>query len=227
METSSIECQVCSKLATSSLPFSCPTCARNAIYEPRLRHVQAILSREALGREVEQTLRKSQETRESQSIRTSQTDENASATLSYERLTSELSSAIERTGTALGHVEALRNEIKKMEIYIRARKASLDQRSAALISAKRDLAHQEKRALKPVREAIAKTENNWNALHNTTVNSRVFLCREVASLYGLQQKKRRKGVSGRDAYLIGGIPIIDIRDINSKTSNTAPLNTVR
>lgn len=219
METSSIECQVCLKPVTSSLPFSCPTCARNTLYEPRLQHVQAILSREALGREVEQALSKSQEPRGSQ------TNEKASVTLSYERLTSELSTTVERTQTTFGHVEALRDEIKQMGMHIRGRRASLDQRGAALTSAKGDLAQLEKRAPKPVQEAIAKTDNNWNALHNTTVTSRVFLCREVASLYGLQQKKRRKGVSGRDAYLIGGIPIIDIRDINSEIQSPAPLNT--
>ncbi|MCJ1249085.1 hypothetical protein MMC30_006307 [Trapelia coarctata] len=219
METSSIECQVCLRSATSSLPFSCPTCARNALYEPRLQHIQSILSREALGREVEQALSKSQGPRGSQPTGPLQADGKASATLSHERLTAELSSTVERSRTTLGHVEALRDEIKQMGIYIRGRRVSLDQRGAAITSAKGDLALQEKRAPKPVREAITKTDNNWNSLHNTTVNSRVFLCREVASLYGLQQKKRRKGVSGRDAYLIGGIPIVDIRDIN----NASPL----
>jgi len=219
METSSIECQVCFRSATSSLPFSCPTCARNTLYEPRLHHVQAILSREALGREVEQALSKSTEPRGSQPTGTSQAFGGAVATLSHESVTSELSRTTERTQTTLGHVEALRDEIKRMGIHIRSRRASLDQRGVALTAAKRELARQEKQAPKPVHEAISKADSNSNALHNTTVHSRVFLCREVASLYGLQQKKRRKGVSGRDTYMIGGIPIIDIRDINSETLN--------
>lgn len=216
METSVIECHVCLKSPTSSLLFSCPTCSRNALYEPRLQHIQAVLSREALGREVEQALSQSQGPRGSQPTGPLQANGKASATLSHESVTAELSRTVERTQTTLDHIEALRDEIQQMGIYIRGRRASLDQRGAALTSAKHELAQQEKRAPKPVREVIAKTENNWNTLHDTTVNSRVFLCREVASLYGLQQKKRRKAVSGRDSYLIGGIPIIDIRDINSK-----------
>jgi hypothetical protein len=217
METSSIECQVCSRSATSSLSFSCPTCARNTLYEPRLHHIQAILSREALGREAEQALSKSQGPRGSQPTGTSQADGRAVATSYNDSVTSELSRTTERTQTTLGHVEALRDEIKRMGIHIRSRRASLDQRGLALTAAKRELARQEKQAPKPVREAVTKVDSNSNALHSTTVHSRVFLCREVASLYGLQQKKRRKGVLGRDTYLIGGIPIIDIRDINSET----------
>jgi Vacuolar sorting 38 and autophagy-related subunit 14 len=54
-----------------------------------------------------------------------------------------------------------------------------------------------------------------DALHARTAESRFFLCRETANLYGLVQRKRRKGAGGRDAYFIGGVPIVDIRDINS------------
>ena len=214
METSSIQCQVCLRPATACLSFICPTCARNALYEPRLQHVQALLNKEALGREVQQALHAAQRGKEAQ--RMGNLQKQGSAPLSYEGTTSELLKTTEQTQTVLCHVEVLRAEMKQMRADIADRRALMEQRRIALMSKKRELVQQETQALEPSQKASAKTEHRWNALHAKTVESRVFLCREVASLYGLQQKKRRRGVPGRDTYLIGGIPIVDIRDINSE-----------
>ena len=206
METMEICCQVCHRPGTCALSLNCATCARNTFYEPRLQHVQSLLSKEALGREVEQALTAGRASNGAQS----------SARITYETSTSQLFEVVERTKTILNHADILQYQTKEMRLDIAKRKAAQEKRREAFMSAKSDLAEQEGRAAEPTQKAIAKTNYAWDILHTETVKSRVFLCREVASLYGLQQKKRRKGVSGRDIYLIGGVPIVDIRDINSK-----------
>ncbi|MCJ1435852.1 hypothetical protein MMC27_005228 [Xylographa pallens] len=213
METLEICCQVCHRPGTSILSLNCATCARNVLYEPRLQHVQSLLSKEALGREVEHALTAGR------NPRSAPYGARSSARISYETSTSQLSEVIERTKTVLDHVDILQDQTKEMRLDVAKRKAAQESRRRALTSAKRDLAEQEGKAMEPIQKAIAKTNFTWDILHAETVKSRVFLCREVASLYGLQQRKRRKGVSGRDTYLIGGVPIVDIRDIN----NTDPL----
>ncbi|MCJ1380852.1 hypothetical protein MMC17_003961 [Xylographa soralifera] len=210
METLEICCQVCHRPGTSVLSLNCATCARNALYEPRLQHVQSLLRKEALGREVEQALTAGKGPRKAPS------STHSSARVTYENATSQLSEVVERTKTVSCHADILQNQGNEIRLDIAKRRAAQEERRIGLTSAKRDLAEQERKAAEPTQKAIVKTKYTWDNLHAETVKSRVFLCREVASLYGLQQKKRRKGVSGRDTYLIGGVPIVDIRDINSK-----------
>ncbi|MCJ1284915.1 hypothetical protein MMC26_004252 [Xylographa opegraphella] len=205
METLEICCQVCHRPGTSTLSLNCVTCARNTLYEPRLQHVQSLLSKEALGREVEHALiagRASNRT-------------HASARITYESSTSQSFEVVERIKTIQSHADILQVQIKEMRLDNAKRKAAHEKRRTLLGAAKRDLAEQEAKTAEPTQRAIAKTNHTWDILHTETVKSRVFLCREVASLYGLQQKKRRKGVLGRDSYIIGGVPIVDIRDINT------------
>ena len=52
-------------------------------------------------------------------------------------------------------------------------------------------------------------------MHSEIVNARVFLCTEAADLCGLRQRRRKKAGSIRDDYTIGGIGIVDLRDLNS------------
>ena len=214
MEASSIQCQVCLRPATAHLSFFCPSCARNALYEPRLQHVQALLNKEALGREVQQALNTAPWNKGAQHAGTAQ--KQGFTRLCYEHTAAELSKTTEQTQTVLHHVEALRAEIKQMRAEMTDRRAFMEQRRTGLLPTKHELVHHGKQAPELVQKATVKTEHRWNTLHAKTVESRVFLCREVANLYGLQQKKRRKGVPGRDAYLIGGVPIVDLRDVNSR-----------
>ncbi|MCJ1387466.1 hypothetical protein MMC18_000309 [Xylographa bjoerkii] len=209
MEALGICCQVCRRPGTNALSLNCPTCARNALYEPRLQHVQSLLSKEALGREVEQALTAGTDSKRIQN------GAHPSARIAYDISTSQLSEVVERTNTVLSHAEVLQEQTKQVRLDLAKRKAAQDKCRTALTAAKRDLAEEEAKATEPVEKAITMTNHTWNTLHAETVKSRIFLCREVASLYGLQQKKRRKGVSGRDTYLIGGVPIVDIRDINN------------
>ena len=218
MDTAAIECQVCLRSGNSQLHLYCPTCARNALYEPRVQHAQVLLTREALGKEVELVLNGGKRVAGTRSLQTSETmNGHISSRITYERAEAECAHSTERTRTVLSHVEALRTQTKLIKDDIAKRKASLSQRQKVLTSIKQELVQQKVKVVEPLQKGYGNTENRWNALHNKSAESRIFLCREAARLYGLQQRKRKKGVPGRDSYLIGGVPIVDLRDINSKT----------
>lgn len=115
----------------------------------------------------------------------------------------------------MSHVDALRKEIERTRSDIAKRKAGnvkrwSDLKSAALA------AQREAEALESVKKGVERMERRWDMLHTRTMESRVFLCREAAQLYGLQQRIRKKAGSVRDIYMIGGVPIPDLRDLNSK-----------
>ena len=135
--------------------------------------------------------------------------------LAIDRLKSEQLKSTERNQAILAHIEALRAETKQIKADIAKRKISLNVRRSTLEAAKKDLLQKQATAIKPINKSITRIEHRWEALHTTSAESRVFLCREAASLYGLHQRRRKKGTTGRDTYMIGGVPIVDLRDINS------------
>ena len=149
--------------------------------------------------------------RSSAGIRTS----DPNSTWTVHRAASEQVISENKTQSVLSHVEALREETQQIKSEIAARKVRLLRRRSEFNSAKQELSQSQASAVEPVDKSIKRTEHRWEVMHNKTAESRLFLCREVALLYGLQQRKRKKGGLGRDVYLIGGVPIADLRDLNS------------
>ncbi len=209
-----MQCDICHRSVSSRLPFNCTLCARDALYQPRIQLAETLMQTESLGEEVEQNvLSTSKKEKARFSAGTRPPDSNHTWTV--HRLASEQVLAEDKTQTLLCHVEALREETKKIKAEIAARKGRLLKRRSEFTSAKQELSHSQASAVEPVNKSIKRTEHRWDVMHNKTAESRLFLCREVALLYGLQQRKRKKGGLGRDVYLIGGVPIVDLRDLNS------------
>lgn len=121
-----------------------------------------------------------------------------------------------RSEHILSHTEALRRETEEMRVEIAQKKAKLLRRRSDLKSATDGLSQREAIDIEPLERAVRKMEHRWDAMHAKSRESRVFLCREAAQLYGLQQRKRKKGSTGKELYLIGGMPIANLRDLNSK-----------
>ena len=207
-------CEICCRSPSSRLPFNCTLCARDALYQPRIQLVQTLLHIESLEKEVEtnvvDTSRKGK-ARSSPGIR--HVDMNSTWTI--HRVASEQLISETKTQTLVSHVEALHEETQNIKSEIAARKARLLRRRSEFTSAKQELSRSQASAVEPVNKSIKRTEHRWDVMHKKTAESRLFLCREVALLYGLQQRKRKKGGLGRDVYLIGGVPIADLRDLNS------------
>lgn len=209
-----MQCEICCRSPSSRLPFNCTLCARDALYQSRIQLAQTLLHIESLEKEVETNVvdnsRRGQ-ARSSPGIR--HVDMNPTWTV--HRIASEQLISGTRTQTLVSHVEALREETQNIKSEIAARRTRLLRRRLEFTSAKQELSRSQASAVEPVNKSIKRTKHRWDVMHNKTAESRLFLCREVALLYGLQQRKRKKGGLGRDVYLIGGVPIADLRDLNS------------
>jgi hypothetical protein len=210
------QCQVCLRAASSRLPLYCPVCARNLVYEPRIHNLQILFEKEALGKQIEEAIIAAREVKDHGiSGNDKQTDE-AALCAAYEELTSQAATIGHKTQTIVTHLDALQKEMQEMREEIAQRRRAMAQQATALKSTQQRFAELELEIFEPVRRDGVKIESRWNALHNKAATSRIFLCREAASLYGLQQVKRKRGTAGRDTYLIGGVAIPDLRDINSE-----------
>lgn len=211
-----MQCDVCLRVHSARLPFNCTTCARQALYEPRIQLAHTLLQSEAVGKEVESQLAATQATITTTTKKkvAPKPAEGCSAWM-LEQAVGEQVASTERTLDILSHVDALRKETDRMRTEVAKRKANLLRRRSDLKSAHDALSQREAVAIDPVEKGVQRMEHRWDAMHTKTAESRVFLCREAAQLYGLQQRKRKSRGPGRDVYLIGGIPIADLRDLNS------------
>lgn len=210
-----MQCNICQRYWSSKLPFNCTTCARNVLYETRIEQAQTLLQKEAAGNEVTGIVGATGPSTTS-SKSSGKEDALSTKTWELERASSAKVDLLERTQAMLSHKDALRKELEETRESIARRKALLSQRRSDYDSASHHISQRRAAALEPVENGIIRTQTRWDALHDRTAESRVFLCREAANLYGLQQRKGRKGVLGRDSYTIGGVPIVDLRDLNSK-----------
>ena len=186
------------------------------MYRPRIQLAQTLLQQQSLGKDIEQnTTSASKQSKPSVSKDAQSPQSQLNLSWIAQRASAEQTLSQERTDSALHHIQILREEIQKSKDDLTKRKARLHRRRSEFASARQELQQNQANGIGPVEKSIRRTEHKWDILHNRTAGSRLFLCREAALLYGLQQRKRKKGGLGRDVYFIGGVPIADLRDLNS------------
>jgi len=208
-----MQCHICHWTSTFQLPFNCTTCARNTLYGPRIQHAQILLEAETLAQEVEKNVTLSQSSQSH--FNTSAAPRGAHPNYAAEGFTAERDVVEERTEAISAQADSLRRKTEELKDYITRKKAELSERRSTLGAVSKRLSARPKSDLEPLQKGIKRTEHQWDALHSKTAEARSFLCKEAAQLYGLQQRRRKKGTPGRDLYLIGGTIICDLRDLNS------------
>lgn len=234
MESPTSKCQICHRSSSNHLPFYCPTCARNVIYNIRIQNAHALLDKEVLSREVERIIEHGIDSTRSPSHTDANTNANAEEVdagrqVAYDRARVAHAQSIQKSREISIYCDTLREEAKGLREFIKEKKALLARKQASYAAAASELTRLKACSFEPLEKELEATKSRWDAVHNRTTESRVFLCREVATLHGLQQRKRKKGMSGRDIYLIGGVPIVDVRDLNSMEKSFCdgcPANTI-
>ena len=212
-----MQCDVCKRTANNKLPFNCTFCARDALYKPRLQHAQILLQNERLERQIEEAVSgKSKSSKEPNAKKKNpRHPEWIIHTAENEQTFSE-----EKTQDILDHVQALREETRRMREDIAARKANLQRRRSDIQSTEQSFARSKAVAFQPFEKEMQNTNVRWDELHAETAKLRLSTCKDAAEVYYLQHHKRRKGSKGRDLYSICGVPIVDLRDLNSEFAQT-------
>lgn len=209
-----MQCHICQRSSSTRLPFNCPSCARTLLYAPRIEHAQLLLDTESIGHEVERTVGGAHNFYNLSHDTTSSTAPHP--TFAIERATAERVAIAEQTEKILAQAEILRNRIEETKDYLARQREKKLKRLSDLEAAKKLLCQRQSWDYEPVLKSIKRARIHWDALHARTAESRTFLCKEAAQLYGLQQQKRRKDASGKDLYLIGGLAIPNLKDLNSR-----------
>lgn len=213
-----MNCHICSRSNNSRLPFYCRTCALNQLYPLRLENARLLLHKDALGREIadlsQHGISKDEEEASLRKHIVPSRQPAVSVAIQQTRL--EEAQSTVKIKAIQSHIEILRSEIEKSRAEIRRRRSVLAQRHSDAESANYQLKERRDTALISVQNSTKRTEHLWHALHTKTAESRIFLCREAANLYGLRQKIRKRKDKIIEGYVIGGVPIADLRDMNGK-----------
>ncbi|KAJ5972636.1 uncharacterized protein N7479_002554 [Penicillium vulpinum] len=209
-----MSCSICSRAPHSRLSFHCPTCARNQLYQLRIESTQVLLEKEVLGKQIETAVTCGSSWDQPSAHRQDllDTDKACSPHWVLQTISTQHAVSLAKRESISQHLEALKSEIEARKANISKQKEALARRRSDAESAKFQLEERESGILAGVQNTSKRVEHVWHSLHSKTAESRIYLCREVANLYGLR-KATKKG-QARETYVLGGGVIVDLRDLN-------------
>lgn len=218
-----MDCDFCSRVSSPKLPFYCVTCARNHLYGLRLENAKVLIDKERKSQEVGKTIESLDSLQKGHSNRGDDDQHTASPRWLIENAKTRKAQSEERAQAMSQHSEVLKKQIQEMREEIKKRKAVLMQRRSDSDSVTHQIQARRSATIEAIEQNVKRKQQSWHSLHNKIAESRAFLCREAAKLHGLRQRKKRKGGEVREEYTIGGIPIVDLTDLNSML---APCNDI-
>jgi hypothetical protein len=174
-----------------------------------------LLEKECLGRRIESAVTTRPQGSEKLDKKSKNEDIGLSQAWSRETAKARKIDSEEKAGEIQKHILILREEVKTAREEISQRKARLEKRREEFESIKASLPARQTAVTNKLADSMKKGSQSWLAIHKKTTDTRAFLCREAALLYGLIQKKKARGGVVVDQYSIGGLPIVDLKDINS------------
>lgn len=213
-----MECDICLRPHSSKLSLYCPSCVRTALYKPRLRNAEVLLEKEQIANQIDRIT-------SAQGIETYprsldfKKDEGINRQWLVESHDIKRAQAKERTDDIHEHAQSLRDEIKAAREEIARRKAVMQTKKAEVETNRKAVTARWNNESETLRADIKKISQLWDNEHHKGIETRSFLCREAAHLYGLKQRKKSRGGVVREQYIIGGLPVIDLRDINNAKAN--------
>jgi Vacuolar sorting 38 and autophagy-related subunit 14 len=217
-----MSCNICACTASNRTPFYCPTCARSHLYTLRYENARVLLEKESIGREVEAAVAgDANDAQNTQNFAHKTGNREGNLKWGVQAAQTEQARSSDRIRTMRHCADALKSEIEQKRLQIHRMRLQLRQRRSDAESANFQLNERRNAALANIQNGVKRTEHLWHSLHNKTAESRIFLCREAAHLYGLRREYERKegGRRGGELYYIGGVPIVDLRLLNGKSSH--------
>ncbi|KAL9018920.1 MAG: hypothetical protein Q9185_003754 [Variospora sp. 1 TL-2023] len=211
-----MHCNICQRPSGVRLPLNCTSCARDTLYQTRLGIAHALLEHEVASGQIEEELDSFQHLSSKHSVNTPSAGENPPhASPLFISTVAERHALDERTLFVHEQIKNLRTQTNKTRDQLATHRASIAKRKSDLDAARRELTRREAVEIGPIITGIGRTRARWDALHAKTAESRLLLCREAASLYGLRRRSPSLARSKKDGYVIGWLPIYHLRDFDT------------
>ncbi|KAJ5902424.1 UV radiation resistance protein and autophagy-related subunit 14-domain-containing protein [Penicillium taxi] len=210
-----MSCHICAS-AHPRLSFLCPTCVRNRLYRLRLENTRVLLEKGVVEKQIEVAVCHQFSHKSQVEAGSSRADPETLKCWALQTILSQQAGSVSRSDTLDQQIKTLKEDIQAKKNSIFERKGLLARRRSDAESARYQLGERETAILTGIQNTTKRTEHLWHSLHSKTAEARIFLCREAAHLYGLRQKTTKKA-DARPNYVLGGISIVDLRDMNGAT----------
>lgn len=211
-----MDCDICSRDFSSRRRPLCASCVQATLYERRVQQASSLLDREKSHTHAEAIIRPGNE-----GVLSVLPEDVDLETIgqgvqkhSHERNQAEQTAVEQRIEEIVTKAEELRNDMAKYQARIAAQEQDLERRRRELNVERREAERQRPRLLDPVRNDAQKASQKLDKVRSKTVDARLLLCREAASVSNLQ---RCKTDSGKSEYTVGDMPIPNLRELNTRT----------
>jgi hypothetical protein len=202
-----MECDICARDGKNlaEIGMHCASCARTAIYTCRLDYSRTLLEKASLAARFDQ-ITHHDEVEGSRRL---------GSVWKAELLRVQAAEIRDRIQLQSDSSAMIRKEIEEMRKDIATRKGELAQKRAHMRKIKGTLAGQDKGQMLRLNDISARGSKSFKAVYDISVSTRVYLCREAATLLRLRQRKTRTSDRHREHYLIAGWKIPDLRQISA------------
>jgi hypothetical protein len=203
-----MECDICSRTDLDKVGAHCPVCARTAVYPLRLEAARALLEKEGLGAKVEQAT--------ADLLPNNATNEARSLARAWKLETSKSHSLTLKEGLEVKKADTsdLRETIDKMRTGIEGRRAATSQRKSEIDLIKQHIPTRQHALLSKHNQLGEKGVKSFDSIHDRSVHTRAFLCREAASLLRFRSQKVNRDGKIRQYFAIAGHTIPNLRYIH-------------
>ncbi|KAL8774852.1 MAG: hypothetical protein Q9209_000791 [Squamulea sp. 1 TL-2023] len=181
----------------------------------RVSLAHTLLEQEAAASQLGQPLKDSQTTPSKLLPLNSSKPQSHTLSLTLEFTRTQKESARHQTQLALYYTQQLRLETEKIRGEVAHRKAENQKRRNELVAARNQLARLQTAHAGRFEKSVAGIRNRWNSMHTKIAESRLLLCREAASLFGLKRQHNHVAISKPEDFLIGALPVFNLKDLNN------------
>lgn len=213
-----MECTICSTAFPSHGQPTCASCARALVYQARLDRLADLLSNETLRRQVKHIISPPQDLLSSSLSSGPELVDitECAGKHAHAQVLRESQAIRVRCSIINDQLNQLRQKIEQARQENISRKLEIKQRHTDMKRERTEMTSRVPQLLEPLHATIRRSQRRLDKVHARTLEGRTKLCQETARLAGLQQKRRRlpDGSIVHD-YTIGGISIIDLRQLNS------------
>ncbi|KAL8839165.1 MAG: hypothetical protein Q9176_004668 [Flavoplaca citrina] len=210
-----MHCNICQRPQTTALPLNCAACARNVLYQSRVSLAHTLLEQEAAVGQSEQYLKDSQIQSTKLPISHAAKSQLLPTFLNLQSVNIQQEAIRHQTQLILSRAKQLRLEVEDLGHEINRKRAGNLERRNEIHAARKELARRRTVEVGRFEKSIAGVQGRWDAIHARIAESRLLLCREAASLYGLKIHSHRGAASASYTCQIGGLPIYNLKDLNN------------
>lgn len=207
-----MECDLCNRRDTPKVGLHCPVCSRTALYPIRLETARLLLEKGVLNEKIEQII-------SGQPLKEGSEDGQAlSRAWNSESRKMHLQAIKERVETQKSELSNSQAEIRKLRDEIEQKRITLAQGKKSLEIIQQRLPTRQHQLIEKLNQIGNRGVRSFDSIHNSSVETRAFLCREVANLLGLSYQKRVDAERIRHYFLIAGHAIPNLRSLHRKFS---------